>query len=189
VSRLVRNASPASGPDRQGRPVDGGNTMPVFDRSASRPSRHGAGLLRSVLGSAKGPTTRQRRAMLTRAFIALTLIGAFCGSAVIMSESCPPITECCTDFVFCSHPPLRAATETHGACDPLRTSVRDVSHWITLPSDGVRLPAHAMTKSKYPSNASPVLSAIGPHRLRPEYLGEISIAGSDTRAGASYGQS
>ena len=75
--------------------------MPVFDRSASRPSRAEADLLRSVLGPAKPRSTsfqqasreyrrRQRRARVTRAFIVFALLGLFCGSAVMMSDNLRP---------------------------------------------------------------------------------------------------
>src|SRR5215217_299604 len=75
--------------------------MPVFDRSASRPDRAEAELLRSVLGPAKPRTTslrtlsreyrqRQVRESVTRAFIVLALLAAFCGSAVLMSETNRP---------------------------------------------------------------------------------------------------
>jgi hypothetical protein len=72
--------------------------MPVFDRSASRPGRAEADLLRSVLGPAKPRSTslrlysrdyrrRQARATVTRALVVLTLLGCFFGSAVVMSEN------------------------------------------------------------------------------------------------------
>ena len=75
--------------------------MPVFDRSASRPGRAEADLLRSVLGPAKPRATslqqvsheycwQPRRAICTRALIVLALIGSLCGSAVMMSENRPP---------------------------------------------------------------------------------------------------
>jgi hypothetical protein len=71
--------------------------MPVFDRSASRPSHAEADFLRSVLGPAKPQSTsfqlsrdyrrRQRRASLARALIVLVLLGFFCASAIVMSET------------------------------------------------------------------------------------------------------
>ena len=75
--------------------------MPVFDRSASRPSRSETELLRGILGPARGRTTslqllsrqyrsRQRRARLRRAAIVLALFGFVLGSAAMMTEDPSP---------------------------------------------------------------------------------------------------
>jgi hypothetical protein len=72
--------------------------MPVFDRSASKTGRVERDFLRSVLGPAKpGPTPfqqasrkngrRLQRATVTRALIVLVLLGSFCGSAFVMSQT------------------------------------------------------------------------------------------------------
>ena len=72
--------------------------MPVFDRSASRPSHTEADFLRRVLGPAKPKSTsfqrasrdyrrRQRRATVARAVIVLVLLGLICGSAAMMSDN------------------------------------------------------------------------------------------------------
>src|SRR4051812_26830648 len=75
--------------------------MPIFDPSASSPRRAEAELLRSGL-DLTGPRSsfclmlqsdywvRQRRASVMRASIVLTLLGLFCGSAVMMSEKPQP---------------------------------------------------------------------------------------------------
>src|SRR5215218_6708362 len=75
--------------------------MPIFDPSASSPGCAGADLLRSVPGLAKprplsfqlwphDDGERHRRASVRRASIVLTVLGLFCGSAVVMSERPQP---------------------------------------------------------------------------------------------------
>jgi hypothetical protein len=75
--------------------------MPIFDRSASRPSCAEAGLLGGVpgLASPRSPSVRplpredrrrQRRASIMRASVVLALLGLFCVSAVVMSEKPQP---------------------------------------------------------------------------------------------------
>ena len=75
--------------------------MPIFDRSVSQPSCAGARLLGSVhfLASLRSPSVhppprddrrRQRRASIMRALVVLTLLGLFCGSAVVTSEKPQP---------------------------------------------------------------------------------------------------
>jgi hypothetical protein len=72
--------------------------MPVFDRSAVQSARVDADFLRSVLCPAKRGSTsyqqasreyrrRQQRATAARALIVIVLLGTFCGSAVVMSET------------------------------------------------------------------------------------------------------
>jgi hypothetical protein len=72
--------------------------MPVFDQSASRFDRVDADFLRGVLGPAKRGSTpfqraageyrrRQQRATVTRAMIVIVLLGSFCGSAAMMSDT------------------------------------------------------------------------------------------------------
>jgi hypothetical protein len=72
--------------------------MPVFDRSAVQSARVDADFLRGVLGPAKRGSTsfqqasreyrrRQQRATGARALIVIVLLGSFCGSAVVMSET------------------------------------------------------------------------------------------------------
>jgi hypothetical protein len=75
--------------------------MPIFDRSAARPSRAEADFLRSVLGPRRhGPTSlrqasrdyrlRQRRGSVARALVVLVLLGCLFGAAIVMSEQLPP---------------------------------------------------------------------------------------------------
>src|SRR4051794_38949959 len=77
--------------------------MPIFDLSASQTGRVEADFLRNVLGPAKPGSTpfqqasgdyrrRQQRATMTRALIVLVLLGGFCGSAFVMSETRRPPT-------------------------------------------------------------------------------------------------
>jgi hypothetical protein len=72
--------------------------MPVFDRSASRFDRVEADFLRGVLGTGKHEATpfqhasreyrrRQQRGAAARALIVIVLLGSFCGSAAMMSET------------------------------------------------------------------------------------------------------
>jgi hypothetical protein len=75
--------------------------MPVFDRSTSEFHRVEAELLRGVLGPAKRGATafqlasrdyrrRQQQAAVRRALVVIVLVGAFCGSALMMSETRRP---------------------------------------------------------------------------------------------------
>jgi hypothetical protein len=77
------------------------HSMPIVDRSASRPSGAEAGLLGRVpgLASHRFPSVRplpredrgrQRRASIMRASVVLALLGLFCGSAFVMSENPQP---------------------------------------------------------------------------------------------------
>jgi hypothetical protein len=72
--------------------------MPAFEPSTSRPGRDEASLLRHVLGpgtpratslrlAARDYRRRQRRAMVMRGLIVVTLAGSFLGSVVLMSRS------------------------------------------------------------------------------------------------------
>jgi hypothetical protein len=72
--------------------------MPVFDRSAVQSARVDADFLRGVFGPGKRGSSsfqqtsreyrrRQQRATAARALIVIVLLGSFCGSAVVMSET------------------------------------------------------------------------------------------------------
>jgi hypothetical protein len=150
--------------------------VPVFDRSASRPGRAEANLLRSVLGPAKRRSTsfhqasrdyrwRQRRASVTRALIVFGLIGLFCGSAVMMGAKLRPPPDAARAF-----PPGTAQTP---------------------------FPAPTPKRSEHPSSAPASQSAPPPlddtsHRLRLEYVGDATagirlVGDANTSSGALHG--
>jgi hypothetical protein len=139
--------------------------MPIFGRSASRPSCAEAGLLGSVLGlaSPRFPSVRplpredrwrQRRAGIMRASVVLALLGLFCGSAVVMSEKPqPPPGAARVSPPAAAQAPARAHAKAWPALPTL--SLREMTSWLWSDDPGEapavrRLVADANTGSGAP---------------------------------------
>ena len=139
--------------------------MPIFDRSASRPGGAEAGLLGSVpgLASLRSPSVRplprehrrrQRRASIMRASVVLALLGLFCGSAVVMSESpqLPPGVAPVSPPAAAQEP-VRAQAKAWPALPALSLSEMTYCRWSDGPGEASadeRLVADANTGSGAP---------------------------------------